>query len=167
MSLRTARPLPAYQDIFTLLLLHAEMASGGGGAQPSIEPLTFPVRYVVVVTKKTPPSAFDIEQRCGNITGFGKNGKGIFETPLGEKTAPSGACKAWVQANTSCSQESTHSHECAPFLSDQFAICACMCCVFSPPACAHHAVPYASLFPPPLPAFPTTLAPSPHCTGLL
>ena len=97
MSLRTARPLPAYQDIFTLLLLHAEMASGGGGAQPSIEPLTFPVRYVVVVTKKTPPSAFDIEQRCGNITGFGKNGKGVFETPLGVKTAPSGACKAWVQ----------------------------------------------------------------------
>jgi len=74
---------------------------------------------------------------------------------------------SFVQANTSCSQESTHSHECAPFLSDQFAICACMCCVFSPPARAHHAVSYASLLPPPLPAFPTTIPPPPHCTGLL
>jgi hypothetical protein len=78
-----------------------------------------------------------------------------------------GSPSVLVHANTSCSQESTHSHECAPFLSDQFAICACMCCVFSPPACAHHAVSYASLFPPPLPAFPPTIPPPPHCTGLL
>ena len=76
-----------------------------------------------------------------------------------------GSPSVLVQANTSCSQESTHSHECAPFLSDQFAICACMCCVFSPPACAHHAVSYASLFPLLSRVFTSSLPSHPRCSS--
>ena len=76
-----------------------------------------------------------------------------------------GSPSVLVQANTSCSQESTHSHECAPFLSEQFAICACMCCVFSPPACAHHAVSYASLFPPLSRVFTSSLPSHPRCSS--
>ena len=45
------------------------------------------------------------------------------------------------------------------------SICACMRCAFPPPACAHHAFSYASIFPPPLPAFHATLAPPPITQG--
>ena len=76
-------------------------------------------------------------------------------------------CLSFTQANTPCSHGSTHSHGCAPFLSDQFAICACIRCVYSPSRvcapCFFSRFPLSS----PSPFLSHDICPTPLLIGLL